>query len=394
MELANALPPSVVQASATDPSRRSRIYKPELDALRFFAFLGIFFYHKLGLTHFSNSHVLALLVGFRMSLDYCVSLFFFLSSYLITMLLEVELKETRTINIKDFYIRRVLRIWPLYYFFLAICIAFGYTFTQYKISVGAVLAYAFFAGNWFIAAYGWEAVRPTYGLLWSVCVEEQFYALCPVFVKAFRRTGLTWFSFVLLLSSYFFLFWMAAHGNFEDHLHRPNFAVQVQYFAAGTLTALLLSGRTLRIGIAMRLLIILSGLLVWFVAGYWFDYRSLIFVQHLWSLPLGYFLNLVGCILIFIGFLDVDSRYIRAWMIKWGKISYGLYVYHLILITIMTDLWHIPTHSMSHLLIQVVAQIVVALVATILIAHASYKWLEKPFLILKERFTVVKSRPV
>jgi peptidoglycan/LPS O-acetylase OafA/YrhL len=394
MELATAFSSSAAQVSAVHSSRRPRIYKPELDALRFFAFLGIFFYHKLGLTHFSNSHVLALLVGFRTSLDYCVSLFFFLSSYLITMLLEVELKETQTINIKDFYIRRILRIWPLYYFFLAICIAFGYAFTQYKIPVGTILAYTFFAGNWFIAAYGWEATRPTYALLWSVCVEEQFYALCPVFVKAFRRKGLAWLSCVLLLGSYFVLFWMAAHGKFDDHLHRPNFAVQVQYFAAGTLMALLLSGRTLRIALAMRLLIVLSGLLVWFVAGYWFDYSSLIFVQHVWSLPLGYFLNLVGCILIFTGFLDVDSRYISSWMIRCGKISYGLYVYHQILITIMTDLWHIPTRSMSHLLVQTVAQIVVALAATILIAHASYKWLEKPFLILKERFTVVKSRPV
>ena len=77
MELANAFPSSIEQASVARSSRRSRIYKPELDALRFFAFLGIFFYHKLGLTHFSNSHILALLVGLRMSLDYCVSLFFF-----------------------------------------------------------------------------------------------------------------------------------------------------------------------------------------------------------------------------------------------------------------------------------------------------------------------------
>ena len=213
-------------------------------------------------------------------------------------------------------------------------------------------------------------------------------------MKAFRREGLAWLSCALLLGSYFVLFWMAAHGKFDDHLHRPNFAVQVQYFAAGTLTALLLSGRTLRIAPAMRLLIILSGLLVWFVAGYWFDYRSLVFVQHAWSLPLGYFLNLVGCILIFTGFLDVDSRFIGSWVVRWGKISYGLYVYHLLLITIMTDLWHIPTRSMSHLLVQVVAQIVVVLTATILIAQGSYKWLEKPFLILKERLAVIKSRPV
>src|SRR4051812_24548209 len=85
-------------------------YHPELDILRFGAFFLVFVFHAVGRGSWS---------GFRTG-GYGVDLFFVLSSYLIT---EILLREQRTLgkfDIRAFYARRILRIWPLYFVFLAL----------------------------------------------------------------------------------------------------------------------------------------------------------------------------------------------------------------------------------------------------------------------------------
>src|SRR5208283_1822558 len=99
----------------------ARFYRPELDGLRFFAFFAVFSSHALT-NYDSSSHVLNKLIEtLRQTGDFGVDLFFALSSYLITELLLRELKKTGSLNIKAFYIRRSLRIWPLYFFFVGVC---------------------------------------------------------------------------------------------------------------------------------------------------------------------------------------------------------------------------------------------------------------------------------
>src|ERR1700722_6435581 len=84
-----------------------RFYRPELDALRFFAFLGVLLHHgpkpQGFLTVVSDAGSFGLLM------------FFLLSAYLITELLFREREQTGTISWKHFFVRRALRIWPLYY---------------------------------------------------------------------------------------------------------------------------------------------------------------------------------------------------------------------------------------------------------------------------------------
>src|SRR5450432_665557 len=100
---------------------RSRFYHPELDCLRFVAFLGIFVYHLDQQFHSVvalNSPLQFMVLCMIKSGVFGVDLFFCLSSFLITMLLLREHDVRGTIDVRAFWIRRILRIWPLYYAFL------------------------------------------------------------------------------------------------------------------------------------------------------------------------------------------------------------------------------------------------------------------------------------
>lgn len=99
-----------------------RIYFPELDGLRFFAFLLVFVHHHILLKKvpiFSILHTEGW-VG--------VDLFFALSAFLFTKLLIAEYNKTKTISFRKFYIRRIFRIWPIYFLFIGFSVALYLSF--------------------------------------------------------------------------------------------------------------------------------------------------------------------------------------------------------------------------------------------------------------------------
>lgn len=98
-----------------------RFYRPELDAVRFFAFFSVFLFHASNFaTRFTTAQEA---LGYSGKFGVC--LFFVLSSYLIAELLIRERDQTGTVHIGSFYMRRILRIWPLYFGFIALCIVIG-----------------------------------------------------------------------------------------------------------------------------------------------------------------------------------------------------------------------------------------------------------------------------
>ena len=123
-----------------------------------------------------------------------VDFFFVLSGFLITTLLLKEQKETSTINIGKFYLRRIFRIWPLYYLVLMLCYfvlpyisAFyitGYSEGIYENFWSKFTYSAFFMPN---AALAFFRDIPYAGPLWSIGVEEQFYLFWPILVAFFPK---------------------------------------------------------------------------------------------------------------------------------------------------------------------------------------------------------------
>jgi len=373
---------------------KSRFYRPELDVLRFFAFICVFVHHSLDLQTLApsllNTSFGNIFQSVVTSLNTAVSLFFFLSSYLITGLLDAELESTGKLHIKSFYVRRILRIWPLYYAFFGFCILFGLAIPHYRIAKDTLLAFVFFAGNWHFVVHGWGAASRSYGILWSVSIEEQFYLVCPFMVQLFKRKGLIVLSAFLMLASYAALFWLDRTGHAGDSILRPNTLVQMQYFAAGTLAALFMRGRNFSVSRGYRLLLFSAGLIFWITGRFWFDFPPATIEHSPWPAILNYFFVLVGCICIFFSFLGLRREIFPESFIELGKISYGLYVYHAFILYSIHALCHGVLAKPGF---QLTAD-AIALVTTIVVAKLSYRWLESPFLKLKERFTFIKNRAV
>ena len=121
------------------------VYLPGLNGLRAIAALSVLFAHisQDGIADFG----LTGLRDFPMA-GYGVTLFFVISGFLISFLLIKEIEKTKTIDIKKFYLRRILRIWPIYYLFIAICFLSLYFLDQSKfIVVPEIWYYIFFSAN-------------------------------------------------------------------------------------------------------------------------------------------------------------------------------------------------------------------------------------------------------
>jgi peptidoglycan/LPS O-acetylase OafA/YrhL len=164
----------------------------------------------------------------------------------------------------------------------------------------------------------------------------------------------------------------------------------MQYFSAGTLVALFMRGRTIRIQRAYRLLLLVSGMIFWFAGKYWFDPPTVGIRPSVWAPSLNYFFVLLGCLCIFFGFLGLRRDILFKQWIDMGKISYGLYVYHAFTLYSLQTFFH---GFLAKPLFLLMGNFI-ALGVTISIAKLSYRWLESPFLKLKERFTFVRSREI
>jgi len=153
-------------------------YIPSLDGLRCVAILPVFFSHAL---------MAAQLPSFIPG-NFGVTLFFFLSGYLITTLMRLEMERTGGVNLGLFYLRRALRIFPTCYLVLALAGLYGW-YTG-RMDSWWLLGQMFHLTNYQIIAGGWTApIAPNTDVYWSLAVEEHFYLLFPAFFILLARVG-------------------------------------------------------------------------------------------------------------------------------------------------------------------------------------------------------------
>ena len=398
---------------------KERFYAPELDALRLVAFLLVFVRHvasSYGSARGARAEQLAgvaapvvdraghavvpamtsglsVVQSLFQSFDFGVCLFFFLSAFLITRLLLIEKSRTGTIAIRDFYVRRSLRIWPLYFFFLALIPALSLVFPILHVTLGRELASLFFVSNWAAVLHGWacQSVQP----LWSVSVEEQFYLVWPVCARNGRK-AIVAISAVCVLASVGTLVYLGVRGGAEVTSSWPNTLVQSIFFAGGALTAVYSRPEERDLGLFTRLGIAAAGAVCWVVASVGLHTVRTISPGPV-EMVVGYLLMLAGTFLIFTSVAGWNARTIPAWMVQLGKMSYGLYVFHVacLLLTV-----HLGEQMMARMhfggqsvLLAVGLSSLLGLILTVTCALLSYNLLELPFLKLKKRFTLIPSRP-
>lgn len=353
--------------------------------LRFFAFFCVFIHHVANAKNAGNSLVGGLVAAAEISLSFAVSLFFVLSAFLITTLLEMEMERTGTVHVGSFYVRRGTRIWPLYYFFLGLCSVIGLWLPAWHISLPFLAAWVLMVGNWYIIQHGTALAAVT--VIWSVNIEEQFYLFCPWIVSLFRRRGMVILALVAVMGSYVTLLWLGHRQVFDDVSLRLNTMVEMQYFAVGTLLAAILRRRDIVTGNMARAALFLSGIFCWNIGTYFFDSRSV--AAHLWWLSPAaeHILITAGCLAFFFSFYGLKVGKVLQPLAYLGKISYGLYLYHILFIVAVRAL--LPGGGG---VVMKVVRAFVSLGLTIAAASASYALLEKPFLKLKDRFAYVQSR--
>lgn len=369
-------PPAVV-------GRQPRFYRPELDGLRFVAFLSVFCGHAtFKVTDWPG------LAGTASGFGFGVDLFFILSAYLITELLRREKATTGSVDVRGFYLRRILRIWPLYFAFVGFWFLIrSVTPPPESFPVPALLAFASLTANWYMAVN--LNFHSPVGVLWSVSVEEQFYCVWPLAARFLNRSGLISLACLLLLSSWAMQLILFRAGSpfltvwFNSLVHGGAIAI-------GILSALLLDGRIPSIHRYARIAMFLSALLLFGVSNSVFG-----FAHGPTSVPHGMEgmgCGLLGASLLFYAFLGAPEDGLRLsaarGLVSLGRISYGLYVFHYAVLDVVT--YTLLRFTGRCLLWQ---KFGISLPITLGLAWASYRWFESPFLAWKRRFTHVRSGP-
>jgi peptidoglycan/LPS O-acetylase OafA/YrhL len=383
---------SDARADTAERSAPARFYRPELDGLRFFAFFAVYVEHTVnfgvGEHHHLPNWVGDLFTTIGTAGTFGVDLFFVLSSYLITELLLRERTLKGFLDVKAFYVRRILRIWPLYFLFLFVAYAITFVVSSEGLTWKHLLGFTFFAGNW---VYFLMPVTTIAGPLWSVSLEEQFYLIWPWVIRRSTPKRLALSALGLMLVAAAVTLAMGIWHPDVDWVSKNSFT-RVDGIATGALLAVLLHGRTPQLGEGARIALLLASVVVLLWVARNFGLFSL--PVPLLQLVTGWPLAALACGAIVFAVMGSKGRWSSvlrsAPIIYLGRISYGLYVYHELLLKLGDRIF--PQHSSSPS--QMIAYWAFGLITTLPVAAASYRWIEMPFLRLKrKRYTVVESRP-
>ncbi len=330
---------------------KTRPYFPELDGVRAIAALMVMAFH------FSQAWWQK---GFMMFGQTGVDLFFVLSGFLITTIL-LQARPQDWHEVRNFYIRRTFRIFPLYYGYLAGAALFG----------AGVSAWYWFYGQNVAEALGYHLVGPDH--FWSLAVEEQFYLVWPFLILFWPRRWLAagmWLGFASLLILRFVTL-HTAYSGLVLTLTRPDGLVAGGLLAYYFSKSLLSSARPWFVGMAVFAVAAL-GVQWRMTAGRGTEWAQ----ATKFSLASILYVALIGLLLLTAN--TVLHRFLR-WraMRELGRVSYGMYVYHpMIFATLPRFMGTTP----------LVVKAVVCFVVSYAIAYASFYIFEKRFIDLKERF--------
>jgi len=367
-----------------------RIYFKNLDILRFVAAYMIVLLHcffgwkyRFGNPEFLTSNLspnwidkLELVVH---NFSFGVDIFFMVSGFLIIYLLLSEKEKTGKVDVIKFYIRRAYRIWPLYFFMILTAPLLTYYFYEQS---PTYLYHFFFGGNFDLITNGTKSASTNH--LWSICIEEHFYLLCPLLIgfipmKKLPQTLLS-IIFVCIIYRGFFASSTADYGM-AIYVHTLS---RIDVLALGGLFGYLFYHKKIEFNHSFPIrLIIYSIFILVFINVNYVESGSFLadaVKKYFFVIPAAYWIG---------NFLFNPNALFAARkpniMNQFGKVSYGIYMFNPVIIFIITFFFHKYSYQ-NYFLFLVLVHVSLGITTFL-----SYRFLEQPFLSLKEKYAVVKS---
>lgn len=347
-------------------------YYPQLDTLRAFAAFGVINLHWLNSSYpelFGISHNSHWDFG-----HFGVQLFFVLSGFLITnILLENKSSKSNKKVIKNFYIRRFLRLFPIYWLFIIFLVIVEDKFVIENI--GWFLTYT--ANFKFYEAGGLIDVWSNH--LWTLSIEEQFYLAFPFLILLTPKKLEILVPIVLISAS--LLFKSLCHGSGES-INLLTIA-QLDMLGAGVGLALIknrfLEKFNLLTGSVGKTTMIISlASCIWIY--YFINPGSTIWIAFDYLLLISFSLLVANTAS---GFSGITGKiFNNKILIYLGKVSYGLYVYHKVVPVMLLIFLKKLDVQITNILVYYIINLAILLIAT----HLSWILIEKPFLKLKSKF--------
>jgi peptidoglycan/LPS O-acetylase OafA/YrhL len=385
-----------------------KVYFKNLDGLRFIAALLVLIHHASFFKIDAVQGVSAVYHEYTEQFGLLgVNLFFVLSGFLISYLLMAEQQRTGTVNIRSFYKRRILRIWPLYYFY-GISVTLFAPFVFRWLGMGEqgwnwqttgvnLLFLLLFAVNIQMAFFKYnEGIAE---ITWSVCIEEQFYMVWPWFMRWYSKRLLPLFVTVVavsMLSKVLFFVLMKTGYITEDRMRLINYVFvlnRLELFGMGMLGAWFFFNRERYPKIYERLFHRGVQWAMWAAA--------LLFVLGIFPMPptFRYFFGhgVSALLFCYIIVAPVTERSVvnfeQPVLRTLGRISYGIYLYHTIVcqLTIIFFSRVLKVPAGSFIAYDIIYPLI-CLLLTVMIAYASYQLFEKRFLEIKQRIGVIQTR--
>jgi len=379
-----------VEQKSTD-----RLYFPQFDIIRFFAAFMIVIYHSyiawrgwFGVPGIISTGDYATLTPFGFHVDRFiknmplgVDIFFFISGYLLTYLLIMEKERYGKVNIPKFYIRRGLRIWPLYFFLIALAPFIvnwlGDPQPEYWRTILLINNFQT------ITTQAWEY---PFAHFWSICIEEHFYILWPIIIAFVPSRQLLKTILILIGIS-----WAYKAGTY---VFMPQNWYPLYLHTLSRMDVILMGGLLAAIYLQKPFVFkmngyISMGLLLILVLILSFDEASDFTNMFNGVLRRPVYMALLALPMMDLMFNPERKNIFgkRNPLLYLGKVSYGIYMYGNILVPII-----IKKIIVAYSIHNIYFYFSLVLILSLLIPVVSYEMMEKPFLRLKQRFSLVKTR--
>ncbi len=346
-----------------------------LNALRFFSFLIVFLNHSTKKGNF-----------FHLKGELGVYFFFVLSGFLISYIILNEKLTTGTHNLKRFFIRRILRIWPMYFLILLFAMGSAFLIAQLQLPSSD----KGYTPNWWVSFAFLENYRIMYfsdfanvsplPVLWSVCIEEHFYIVWGLLIYFVPLKRIPSLMVTIIIGTQ-----IARWVYWKNEIWFKDLITNFDFFMWGALLAwVFLFHQNKLVNFLNKIPFLVQATLPIVVILALFTTNYMNYTYQPLLEPLTFGLLFMALLLVFLPQAHNKLRIPeKIWVSKWGLYTYSLYLNHVIVVNLVLRLFDkMKIQFHNHTLIF----ILICLVMTLAISGLTYRLIEKPFLKQKKHF--------